>query len=302
MDKLTSIQVFLMVADTGSFSHAARRLGMSRAAASKHVQHLEAHLGVKLLVRTTREVRVTTAGSNYSDSCRQAVADLELADALASGRGREPIGSLRVLAPINFALDRLGPAISAFLLEFPKVRLELTMSDDSRDPSRGDFDVIIKIQTTVPESKVGVQAVKLATSSRILCASPTYLEAAGVPTQPSSLADHSCLSYSYVDGPTLWRLKKGRETVEVRVSGPLVTSSGQVLRAAALSGLGIAYGPESFFRGELVTGQLVQVLRDFELPCVSIYALSMSERKHRGVVDAFTSFMSAYLAALRPAT
>jgi DNA-binding transcriptional LysR family regulator len=297
MDKLRSIQVFLAVADVGSFSHAARRLGMSRAAASKHVQHLEAQLGIKLLMRTTREVRLTAAGSTYLEACRQAVSDLALADALASGRGHEPIGPLRVLAPINFALDRLGSAISGFLLEFPKVRLELIMSDESRDPSRGDFDVIIKIQTTSPESKSGVQAVKLATSSRILCASPTYLETAGLPSQPSALADHRCLSYSYMDGPTLWHLKKGRETVEVRISGPLVTSSGQVLRAAALSGLGIAYGPESFFRGELISGQLVQVLRDFELPSVSIYALSMRERKHKGAIEAFTNFMSVYLAA-----
>lgn len=297
MDKLQSIRVFSAVAEAGSFSDAARQLGISRGAASKHVQDLEAQLGIKLLIRTTRDVRLTSAGSAYLEACRQAILDIELADAIVSGRGGEPVGALRVLAPINFALSRLGSAIAAFLLRYPDVRLELTMSDQSRDPVRGEYDVVVRVLTKSPEEKPGVNAVHIANSSRILCASPAYLAQAGVPDDPSGLRDHRCLSYSYTDDPTLWRFRSGRDTVDVRVSGPLVTSSGQVLRAAALSGLGIAYGPESFFQSELSSGQLVQILEAYELPPVSIYALSLRERQRRAAIAAFTEFMKVYLSA-----
>ena len=260
------------------------------------MQDLEAQLGIKLLMRTTRDVRVTSAGSAYLEACRQAVLDIELADAIASGRGGEPAGVLRVLSPINFALSKLGDAIAAFLLRYPDVRLELTMSDQSRDPVRGEYDVVVRVLTKGPEEKPGVHAVHIATSSRILCASPAYLAAAGVPADPPSLRDHRCLSYSYTEDPTLWRFRNGRETMDVRVSGPLVTSSGQVLRAAALSGLGVAYGPESFFHAELTSGRLVQILQDFDLPHVTIYALSLRERQRRAAIAAFTEFMKVYLA------
>jgi DNA-binding transcriptional LysR family regulator len=296
MDRFENAKVFAAVIEAGGFTRAAERLGLSRAATSKHVQQLEERLGARLLDRTTRRVNVTAAGRRFYEQCRRILADLEEAERSASELHNEPRGELRVIAPTNFGLAEIGTALTDFLIAYPRLRLNLTLNDRLTDPIEGGYDVAISVDMPRGAS-TSLVVRKLNTSRRILCAAPDYLQRRGTPRTPEDLAAHDCLSYSYVAVPEEWHLSGAGGEQVVKVSGPIVTSHRHVLRAAAVRGLGIAYGPADFFRDDVKAGRLVTVLPDHELPKATIYAVYPVSRQLSAKLKAFNDFMARYFAA-----
>jgi DNA-binding transcriptional LysR family regulator len=296
MDRFENTRVFAAVVEAGGFTAAAERMGLSRAAASKHVQQLEQRLGARLLNRTTRRVSVTEAGRIFYEQSRRILAEFEEAERSASGLHNEPRGELRVIAPTNFGLTEIGTAITDLIVAYPGLRINLTLNDRVTDPIEGGYDIAISVGRPRGTSS-SLIARKLNTSRRILCAAPEYLSRRGTPRQPEDLAEHDCLSYSYLDEPDEWHLIGADGERVVKVTGPIVTSHRQVLTTAAVRGLGIAYGPTIFFREDLDAGRVVRVLAQFQLPEVAIYAVYPASRQLSAKAQVFNDFMSRYFAA-----
>ncbi len=296
MDRFENARVFAAVIEAGGFSRAAQRLGLSRAAISKHVLQLEQRLGARLLERTTRRVNATAAGRRFYEQCRRILLELEEAERAASDLHNEPQGELRVIAPTNFGLSEIGTAITDFCIAFPRLRINLTLNDRVTDPMEGGYDIAISVGMPRGTS-ASLVARKLNTSRRILCAAPDYLNRRGMPKIPEDLAGHDCLSYSYIAEPDEWHLIGAEGARVVKVTGPIVTSHREVLRTAAVRGLGIAYGPIVFFRQDLDQGRLVQVLPDYRLPEATIYAVFPANRQLSAKVKVFNEFMSRHFAA-----
>jgi DNA-binding transcriptional LysR family regulator len=205
MDRFENARVFVAVVEAGGFTRAAERLGLSRAAASKHVLQLEDRLGARLLNRTTRRVSVTAAGRAFHEQCRRILAEFDEAERSAGELHNTPSGELRVVAPTNFGLAEIGTAIVDFISAYPRLRINFTMSDRLTDPIEAGYDIAISVDMPRGTSS-NLVARKLNTSRRILCAAPDYLRARGVPRSPAELAGHDCLSYSYVSSPDEWHL------------------------------------------------------------------------------------------------
>jgi DNA-binding transcriptional LysR family regulator len=296
VDRFENARVFTAVIEAGGFTRAAERLGMSRAATSKHVLQLEERLGTRLLNRTTRRVSVTDAGRTFYEQCRRILADLDEAERSASTLHNEPRGELRVIAPTNFGLAEIGTAVADLIVAYPHLRINLTMNDRLTDPIEGGYDIAISVDVPRVASS-SLIARKLNTSRRVLCAAPAYLQRRGTPHAPEDLTGHDCLSYSYVPVPDEWHLAGADGERVVKVSGPIVTSHRHVLRSAALRGLGVAYGPIDFFRDDLETGHLVRVLPTYRLPEATIYAVYPASRKLSAKVKVFNDFMTRYFAA-----
>jgi DNA-binding transcriptional LysR family regulator len=296
MDRFENARVFTTVIEAGGFTRAAERLGLSRAATSKHVLQLEARLGARLLDRTTRRVSATAAGRTFYEQCRRILAELDEAERSASELHNEPRGELRVVAPTNFGLAEIGTAITDLIAAYPHLRINLTLSDRLTDPIEGGYDIAISVGMPRGASS-SLIARKLNTSRRILCAAPEYLLRRGTPRTPEDLAGHDCLSYSYVAVPEEWHLTGADGERMVKVTGPIVTSHRHVLRTAAVRGLGIAYGPVDFFRGDLEAEGLLRVLPDHQLPEATIYAVYPVSRRLSAKVKVFNDFMARYFAA-----
>ncbi|MGC1445871.1 MAG: LysR family transcriptional regulator [Xanthobacteraceae bacterium] len=296
MDRFENTRVFVAVVEAGNFTAAAERLGISRAAASKHVLQLEERLSARLLNRTTRRVSVTEAGRAFYEQCRRILADLEEAERSAGELHNEPRGELRIIAPTNFGLTEIGAAITDLVLAYPRLRINLTLNDRVTDPIEEGYDIAISVGRPRGTSS-SLIARKLNTSRRILCAAPDYLARRGTPLHPEDLAQHACLTYSYLDTPDEWHLIGDDGERVVKVSGPIVTSHREVLKTATVRGLGIAYGPVIFFREELNAGRVIEVLPKFKLPEATIYAVYPAGQQRSAKVLAFNDFMTRYFAA-----
>ena len=296
MDRFENTKVFVSVVDAGSFTAAAERLGVSRAAASKHVLQLEDRLGARLLNRTTRRVSVTEAGRTFYEQCRRILAELDDAERSAGELHNEPRGELRIIAPTNFGLAEIGGAITDLALAYPRLRINLVLNDRVTDPIEAGYDIAISVGRPRGASS-SLIARKLNNSRRVLCAAPDYLKRRGTPRQPEDLAQHACLTYSYLETPDEWHLIGHDGETVVKISGPIVTSHRDVLRTAALRGLGIAYAPAIFFRDDLKAGRVVEVLPKFKLPEATIYAVYPAGQQRSAKVLAFNNFMTRYFAA-----
>ena len=259
MDRLTSLEVFSKVVDSGGFSAAGRRLNMSTTMVSNHVQALEDRLGARLLNRTTRKVSLTEVGRAYYDRCIQILADIEQADDVAGALQSTPRGTLRVYTATHI-VQFVAPVITEFLAAYPDVKVDLSMGERTIDLIEEGFDVAIRL-TPPPDSSLIVRS--LATWRHVLCCSQAYIEKLGRPEQLSDLAERNCLrhvNYPYDE----WRFvdRKGAPA-SVRVSGRLISNSGETLRRAALEGLGIVLAPGFLLHDDLESGRLVRLLPEY---------------------------------------
>ena len=271
MDRLTSLTAFVRVVDSGGFSAAARRLNMSTAMISNHVQALEARLGVRLLNRTTRKISLTEAGQAYYDRCTHILADLEQADDIAGALHSTPRGTLRVYT-VSSMVPFVSSVVIEFLKEFPAVNVDLMMGERTIDLIEEGYDMEIRL-TPAPDSSLIVRS--LATWRHVLCCSPGYLEKHGQPRQLADLANHNCLRHVLYPFPDGWHFtdRKGAPAV-VKVSGSLVTNSGEALRAALLDEIGISLAPGFLVHGDLDANRLVRLLPEYrpvELSMNAIY-------------------------------
>jgi DNA-binding transcriptional LysR family regulator len=271
MDRLTSLTTFVRVVDSGGFSAAGRRLNMSTTMVSNHVHALEERLGARLLHRTTRKVSLTEVGKAYYDRCTQILADLEQADDIAGALQSTPRGTLRIYTATHM-VPFVAPAVTEFLASYPQVMIDLTMGEREIDMIDEGFDLAIRL-TPPPDSSLIVRS--LATWRHVLCCSPAYLEKHGPPHQLSELADHNCVRHVlYPFGDSWHFLDSKGAPVSVRVSGNLITNSGETLRVAALRGGGIFLAAGFLLADDLEAGRLIRLLPEYrpvELSMNAVY-------------------------------
>jgi DNA-binding transcriptional LysR family regulator len=283
------MRVFSQVVESGSFSAAAARLGLSSTAASRHVAELEAHLQTRLLNRTTRRVSLTESGRAFYERSVQLLADLEEAEQEASRAAVVPRGTIKLTTSVNFGVRHLAPAIAAFLAEHAGVRFDVSLSDRLVDLVEEGFDLAIRIGAPGSDNIV---ARKLGETRLVPCASPQYLLAHGAPQVPEDLARHNCFTYEYVTPRNLWRFRDpaGNER-SVRISGSLHSNNGDLLAEAAAQGAGIVFEPAFIVGPELRAGRLVPLLQDFVAPPLPIYAAYPSRKHLSAKVRRFVEFL-----------
>lgn len=256
-----------VLAEQKSFTAAAARLGVSKAAMSQHVAELERAAGVALVQRTTRSVRLTEAGERLVAQTREAFEQIAAGFAGVRDMAGAPRGLLRVTAPVAFSRQQLVPRLPDFLRAYPQIQLELDMSDQLRSLSLEGFDLAVRHTAAPQETHV---AWRLASTRSVLVASRAYLRRRGVPEHPEALASHACLHYPRSEGAPSWTFvpavparagtRGAAEVVRVAVSGPLSVNNSEALRDAAIAGLGLALLPDFSAQSALATQRLVEVL------------------------------------------
>jgi DNA-binding transcriptional LysR family regulator len=283
------MEAFVKVAETKSFSEAARRLRSSKSLVSRQISALEAELGVRLLQRTTRSLTLTEEGRTYHAEVTRILADIELANAAVTQSKVAPRGRLRVSAPMSFGILHLAPILPRFLARFPEVELDLSLNDRYVDLIDEGFDLSIRVGRLAESSLV---ARRLAPFRMILCASPDYLSRHGTPKVPEELKQHQCLCYSTNSLTPEWRLQKlDGSPWPVQIAGHLHANNGDVLRVAAIEGAGIAYLPSFIVGADLQAATLVSLMPDFVPQDAAIYAVYPNSRHLSPKVRAFIDFM-----------
>ena len=285
------MKIFVEVASRGGFTDAAGHLGLSRAQVSKAVSRLEQHLGARLLNRTTRRVSLTATGRVYLERCETILEDIAELEDTAARQSGEPAGRLQLSAPTSFGILHLRRAIPAYLEKYPDVQISLSLTDRFVDIVAEGFDLAIRIGELKDSSLV---ARRIAPNRLVICAAPGYLDKHGEPRVPQDLAIHRCLVYSNDLKPDRWQLRGPAGIESVRVNGPLCADNGDVLRSAALSGLGIAMLPRFIVGGDIRTGSLRPVLADYSAPPISINAVFPSRRFLSTRVRSFVDFLAEF--------
>ncbi len=268
---MTALRVFNSVVENGSFSGAARSLRLSNAAVSKNIAELEAHLGVELISRTTRRMRLTDAGSDYHQKIERILGDLDDADDAISDCAASPRGKLRVTAPMSFGLIKLASLVPEFLEVYPEIVFDLDLNDANVDLITEHFDVAVRGSGKLKDSNLVAR--KLMELERVVCASPAYLDARGVPKTPEDLLAHRCVIYSLSSEPGNWRLSRGGEPAEISVSGAYRVNNSIAIREALLSGVGIAIIPRIYVEDDLRRGDLVTILGEWETVTQSVFSI-----------------------------
>ncbi len=271
MDKLKQIESFVSVTAKGSLTAAAAAEGVAPAVIGRRIDALEARLGVKLLVRTTRKLALTHEGSAFLEDSQRLLADLANAEASVSAGGARASGQLRVTAPAGFGRRHVAPLVPRFLAEHPDVCVSLNLSDRVIDIAREGYDCAVRVGDLPDSSLVSV---RLAANRRMCVATPAYLKRAGTPTHPSELTRHQCLTLSSNASQTRgWAFEVDGHLIHLRPSGQLDCSDGQVLHDWCAAGLGIAWRSTWEIDREIASGELVSVLDSFAAPPNGIYAV-----------------------------
>ena len=255
-----------VLAQQGSYTAAAARLGVSKAAVSQRVAELERAAKVTLVQRTTRSVRLTEAGQRLVDDTRASFEQIAQSFEQVRDLAEQPSGLLRVTAPVALARQQLMPLLTEFLRLHPQVRIELDMADRLRSLATEGFDLAIRHTERAPDTHV---AWTLCDTTSVLVATKAYLRRAGAPAAPADLQQHNCLHYPRSQDIPVWSFTPahatvGRETVSVPVRGSLSANNSEALREAALAGAGVALLPDFSAQEALRKGQLVQVLPDWK--------------------------------------
>jgi DNA-binding transcriptional LysR family regulator len=277
MGKLTQLESFVSVVTRGSLTAAAKAEGVAPAIMGRRLDALEARLGVKLLVRTTRRMALTHEGSAFLEDCQRLLADLANAEASVSAGGVKASGHLRITAPAGFGRRHVAPLVTKFREQHADVTITLSLSDRMVDLAGEGFDCAVRVGDMPDSSLVSV---RLADNRRLCVATPRYLETHGTPQHPSDLAKFDCLTLSSDSSQTRgWAFTVGSELVHLKPGGPLDCSDGQVLHDWCLADYGIAWRSTWEVDSEIAAGQLVALLEDFSAPPNGIYAV-FPQRKH----------------------
>jgi DNA-binding transcriptional LysR family regulator len=270
MDKLDAMNAFSKVVAAGSYAEAARRMGLTRSAVSKAVMELEHTLGARLLDRTTRRVSPTEAGRAYYERCLAILADVEDTEAQIANLHEAPRGVLRVNAPMSFGIRYLGSIVADFMARYPELKIELILNDRLIDPLEEGVDVTVRIGALADSSLI---ARRLAPARLVLAAAPAYLQRHGTPQTPDELGAHTCLSYGHMAAVHRWTLLQDEKPVSVPIDSRLCSNNGDILRAAALAGNGIAKLPTFLVGPDIAAKRLQILLPDTPPPPLAIYAL-----------------------------
>ena len=271
MSKFKQLESFAAVAAKGSLTAAANAEGVAPAVIGRRIDALEEHLGVKLMLRTTRRITLTHEGSSFLEDCQRLLSDLANAEANVSAGGVKARGHLRITAPAGFGRRHVAPLVPRFLALHPDVSVSLNLSDRVVDIVNEGYDCSVRVGDMPDSSLVGV---RLADNRRLCVAAPSYLARAGTPRHPSDLARHECLALSSEASQTRgWAFKVAGATVHLRPGGRLDCSDGQVLHDWCTAGLGLAWRSTWEVEHQVRAGTLVSVLDDFAAAPNGIYAV-----------------------------
>lgn len=264
MDKLRSMEIFVAVVDSGSFTAAADAFSISPVMVGKHIKALEERLGSRLLTRTTRRQSLTEIGRQYSERCRQILADIQAAESGAEAMRATPRGTLKISSSVSFGTQRLAPALTDYLARQPDVSVDLNLSDHVVDLVEEGYDAAIRIGTL---DDSGLVARPLGPYRMMICASPAYLARMGVPRTPADLAGHQCLDFMHWTKRVRWKLREMADNPEDnQIDMPASrfrSNNGQALRMAALHGHGIVMQTEILLRDDVEAGRLVSLLEPY---------------------------------------
>ena len=289
MDKLKAFESFVSVATRGSLTAAAKAEGVAPAIMGRRLDALEEHLGVKLLVRTTRRISLTHEGSAFLEDCQRLLSDVANAEASVSEGGVKATGHLRITAPAGFGRRHVAPLVPRFRTAHPDVTISLNLSDRVVDLAGEGFDCAVRVGDLPDSSLVSV---RIADNRRLCVATPAYLQRRGTPRHPSELSGHDCLTLSSEASQTRgWAFRmpmatgaspdgtRAFEVTHLKPGGPLDCSDGQVLHDWCLAGYGIAWRSTWEVEAEIAAGRLVEVLEGFAAPPNGIYVV-FPQRKH----------------------
>ena len=295
MDRLQSMLYFVRVVTLKSFSRAAAELGVSAATVTTHVRQLEQALGVRLLDRNTRSLKLTEAGAIYVEHCRQVLGDIRHMETLLAPRGKALRVVLRADVPVVLGRRVIAPQLPAFLRRYPQITLQLSMENRSNDLIGRDWDCAIRIGE-LPDSSLVAR--RLGALRWITCAAPAYLVRAGEPRTPEDLARHNCLGFMPVGErtPLPWQFVRDGRTVHVAVRGNVIMDSLDPLLDAAAAGVGMVQVDASTARALLAEHRLQRVLADFEADGPPIMLIASGRRQMPPKVAAFGEFVAGLLA------
>lgn len=263
MDRLDAMTVLIAVVDAGSLSAAARRLGMPLATVSRKIGELEGHLKTRLLTRTTRQLSLTEAGRSYVAACRRILEDVGEAERAATGEYSEPKGELAITAPVVFGRLHVLPVVAEFLARYPEIGVRIMLADSIVNLLEEHVDLAARIGE-LPDS--ALVAMRVGAIRRVVCASPDYLAAHGVPAHPRDLAAHACITSDGLTSARSWAFWLGKEAVSLPVRSRLVLNTAEAAIDAAMLGVGLTRVLSYQVASAVREGKLQVVLEAFEPP------------------------------------
>ena len=293
MDRLRQIELFLRTSELGSLSRAAEGLGMSNAAASRHLSALEGRLGARLIERNTRRLWLTEVGQEFFRRCQQPLAEIDEAEDAVGERVATPKGLLRVTSSISFAVIYLAPMLPAFRALYPQVNVQIVAANRYPDFIESGIDVAIRTREHEPDSNIIVR--RLAQTRRVLAASPAYLDKRGIPQTPDDLAAHDMLIYNLANEPFTLNLQSGATERRIRVNSVLEANDGQVIRAAALADHGILVQPLYIVHDDITSGRLRTVLDDWRLPPLIVNVAYQNKQRLPIKIRLFVEFLISHM-------
>lgn len=276
MDKLQAMRIFVRVAELNSFSGVAQQLGVARSVVTRQVAALENHLGTKLMARSTRRLTLTSEGASYLEKCRVI---LNLVDAAETGIAEErlaPRGLIRISVPLSFGLKRVMPHLLEFVRRYPEVNLDMDYSDRRVNLIEDGIDLSIRITHKLESTDV---VRKISHSRLCVIASPDYLARCGTPLHPAGLTHHQCLGYTIAGGQQAWQFLINDKLLSFPLRSQINANNGEALTEAAAQGLGITCQPDFIAQPYLASGKVKEILTNYSLPELGIYAMLPSNRQ-----------------------
>lgn len=274
MDRLHAMQLFIRVAELGSFSEAAKQMDIARSAVTRQVAALENHLGTRLMARSTRRLTLTSAGAAYLEKCREILNLVEAAESDIGEDRRMPRGVIRISVPLSYGLRRLAPLLLNFAQQYSEVALEMDFSDRRINLIEEGIDLSIRITSRL---EPGDAYRRMTTERMVVVAAPEYLARHGTPRHPADLIHHACLGYAISDSH-MWQFRIGRKLEKFPVRSHISANNGDVLVEAAACSLGIACQPEFITAEYVANGRLKEVLSDFQVPELGVFGVLPGNR------------------------
>lgn len=275
MDRLDAMHLFVRVAELGSFAAVAQQMGVARSVVTRQIAALEAHLGVKLMARSTRRLTLTSGGTAYLEKCRVILNLVEAAETGVAEERLTPRGNIRISLPLSYGLKRLAPVLLDFSQRYPEVVLDMDYSDRRVNLIEEGIDLSIRITRRLESGDV---ARRIGSSRMLVVAAPDYLARHGRPQHPAELAHHVCLGYTYAGSSQVWQFMVGDGLESFHVRSRLNANNGEVLTEAAAQGLGITCQPDFIVDTFLAAGRVEAILADYPIPELGIYAMLPSNR------------------------
>lgn len=279
MNRLQAMHLFVRVAELSSFSAVAQQLGMARSVVTRQIAALESHLGVKLMARSTRKLTLTSAGAAYLEKCRVILNLVEVAETGLAEERQTPRGIIRISLPLSYGLKRLAPLLLEFARLYPEVGLEMDYTDRRVNLIEEGIDLSIRITNRLESSDV---VRKIGTSRMRVAAAPAYLALHGYPQHPAELSSHACLGYAtagYQQNQQAWQFEVNGVLKNFPIRSRLNANNGEMLTTAAAQGMGITCQPDFIIDDYLADGRIEEVLKDFSMPELGIYAMLPSTRQ-----------------------